>query len=99
LYAQSQAPEAKRGDVNRMLGRINSINGLLQDMRDGVTSLRAQYRALWLEENTPYFLGNILVRYDEELMYWQRETRRFSRIASAYASTGKLPPLVEDGTP
>ncbi|MGN6591582.1 MAG: beta-N-acetylhexosaminidase [Terriglobales bacterium] len=95
LYAQASAPDASRGTVNSMLGRVNSINGLLQDMRDGATSLRSQYRTLWLESNTPYFLDNILLRYDAEAMYWEQQARRFTRISRTYAATGKLPPLVE----
>jgi hypothetical protein len=95
LYAAASAPGASRGTVNSMLGRVNSINGLLQDMRDHATSLRAQYRALWLESNTPYFLDNILLRYDAESMYWEEQARRFTRISRTYAATGKLPPLVE----
>jgi hypothetical protein len=98
LYTQASAPDASRGTVNSMLGRVNSINGLLQDMRDGATSLRSQYRALWLESNTPYFLDNMLLRYDAESMYWEQQARRFTRISRTYAATGKLPPLVETGS-
>lgn len=94
LYAAAAADPANRHQVNAMFGQVNGINGLLQDMRDQVSSLRAQYRALWLERNTPYFLDNILVRYDEELMYWQQQARRFTRLRAAYASTGVLPPLI-----
>ena len=31
------------------------------------TLLRDMYQKLWLGENLPYYLGNILARYDEEL--------------------------------
>ncbi len=95
LYAQAQAPGATRAEVYRTLGQINSINGWLEDMRDGVASLRAQYRRLWLEGNTPYFLPDILVRYDAELMYWQQQARRFDRISENYAAGDPLPPLVQ----
>jgi hexosaminidase len=95
LYRQAQAPGATRAQVYRTLGEINSINGWLEDMRDGVAGLRAQYRRLWLEGNTPYFLDDILVRYDAELLYWQRQTRRFDRISENYAAGDPLPPLVE----
>lgn len=95
LYQQASAPGLARGKVNGIFGRINSINGLLQDMRDGVTTLRGEYRALWLEGNTPYFLGNILVRYDHERMYWENQARRFTRIQRAYNTQGTLPPLIQ----
>ncbi len=94
LYRQASTPGLSRRQVNLIFDRINSINGLLEDMRDGVTTLRRGYRALWLEGNTPYFLGNILVRYDSERMYWQQQARRFTRLQRAYNSQGTLPPLV-----
>lgn len=95
IYSAAAANPEQRGAVNTMLGRVNAINGLLQDMRDGATSLRAQYQKLWLEENTPYFLGNILLRYDDEAMYWQHQADRFTRISAEYGRTHQLPPLVE----
>ncbi|HUX68258.1 MAG TPA: glycoside hydrolase family 20 zincin-like fold domain-containing protein [Terriglobales bacterium] len=98
LYAQAQAPGATRAEVGHMFGTVNSINGLLQDMRDGVSSLADEYQALWLEGNTPYFLKNILVRYDVERLYWQRQSRRFAQLSAAYRSTGVLPPLIAGTT-
>ncbi|MGH9476505.1 MAG: glycoside hydrolase family 20 zincin-like fold domain-containing protein [Terriglobales bacterium] len=97
LYQQASTPGLSRGKVNGIFSRINSINGLLQDMRDGVTTLRGEYQTLWLEGNTPYFLGNILVRYDNERLYWENQARRFSRIRRAYDTQGTLPPLISSG--
>ena len=71
LYSQAQAQASDRAAVRNILGRINSDNGLIQDMRDQTTLLRDMYRKLWLGENRPYFLGNILARYDEELGRWE----------------------------
>ncbi len=96
LYKQAGKPGLAPYKVNRIFVKINSINGLLQDMRDGVTTLRSEYRALWLEGNTPYFLGNILVRYDHERMYWQQQAQRFTNIQRAYNSEGTLPTLMRD---
>ena len=58
-----------------ILGRIDGVNGLIQDMRDQTTLLRTHYRKLWLGENMPYFLDNISVRYDEELQRWEKAAR------------------------
>jgi hypothetical protein len=95
LYADAEANRTRPGVVTRDLGRINSINGLLEDMRDHVTNLEQQYRTLWLESNTPYFLDNILLRYQDEAMYWQHQARRFTRISTAYAQDHKLPLLFD----
>jgi len=95
LYVNAEAHRTSASIVNRDLGRINSINGLVEDMRDHVTNLEQQYRALWLESNTPYFLDNILLRYQDEAMYWQHQANRFTRISAAYAAHHTLPPLLE----
>jgi hypothetical protein len=99
LYADAEAHRSSPAIVNRNLGRIDSINGLLEDMRDHVTNLEGQYRALWLASNTPYFLDNILLRYQDEAMYWQHQSRRFVRIKARYARDHTLPPLIAPPDP
>ena len=95
LYAQAQANASDRRQVGQALGRISSANGLLQDLRDHCSALGIRYRELWLRENRPYFLENILVRYDDELDRWQRAADRFNRIRAAYGRTHQLPDLIE----
>lgn len=36
----------------------------LEDLRDATTRHRGIYEKAWLRENRPYWLGNVLVRYD-----------------------------------
>ena len=43
---------------------ISSTNARLEDLRDATTRLRGLYEKAWLRENRPYWLGNVLVRYD-----------------------------------
>ena len=64
-------------------------------MRDQTTLLRAHYRKLWLAENMPYFLDNILARYDEELERWERAANHVSRLRDVYRHPRRLPPLLE----
>ena len=42
------------------------------------------YQKLWLGENRPYFLGNILARYDEELGRWDSATSVLRRTRMNY---------------
>ncbi len=91
LYAQARAETNQPGKVMGILYRINGVNGLLQDMRDHTSELRIQYRKLWLEGNRPYFLPNILVRYDRELLAWQRLADRVTSIQANFRRTHQLP--------
>ena len=43
---------------------IVDINGRLQSLRDAITETRTMYKAGWVRENQPYWLDNVLVRYD-----------------------------------
>lgn len=89
LYGQAEPPQ-----VNDVLNRISSTNGLLQDMRDKTSLLRAEYRKLWLGENLPYFLPNILVRYDDELERWQKAADEVTHIRTVYNQTHQLAPWI-----
>jgi hexosaminidase len=46
------------------LDEIVDINGRLQSLRDAITQLREMYKEGWARENHPYWLDNVLVRYD-----------------------------------
>jgi hexosaminidase len=56
-----------QGDVGRVdndLAEISDINARLEDLRDAITRLREIYRDAWLREYSPFWLENVLVRYD-----------------------------------
>ncbi len=99
LYAQAQANAANPAQADEILYRIDGVNGLMQDMRDRITLLRAQYRKLWLGENRPYFLPNILIRYTAELQRWQAGASRLTHIRTLYHQTHSLPPWSNVETP
>ena len=65
-------------------GKINdfNLNGIFGMDSHQTTLLRDMYRKLWLGENLPYFLGNILARYDEELGRWGGASNRIGRSRS-----------------
>ena len=92
LYSQAQANAGNRRQLYTDFGQINES---IQDMGHQTMLLRAEYRKLWLGENLPYFLNNILQRYDQEYDRWQQEGQRIRRIAMAYRTTHQLPPLIE----
>jgi hypothetical protein len=87
IYRQSLAGQAPAGAVRR----ISSNNGLTQDVRESVTELRDLYQTLWLAENRPYWLGNVLARYDHEALYWTRLGLVFADAARQYREEKTLP--------
>lgn len=84
--------EALQARAPRNFGRINSTNGMLQDLRDYANELRDLYRRAWLAENRPYWLDNVLVRYDDEALLWTRRIRLFTDAAQQYNLWQRLPP-------
>ncbi len=83
--------------VRRGLRRISGTNGLVEDLREAILELKALYRAAWLQENQPYWLDNVLIRYDAEALYWQQKANRAARLWQEYQWTSRLPPPAEAG--
>ena len=77
LYSQAQAHATDTAAVHVNLGRINGAD---EDMSHQTTLMRDMYQKLWLAENRPYYLGNILARYDEELARWEAASTGFTTI-------------------
>jgi hexosaminidase len=86
LYREALAAQAPRN-----LSRINSTNGLIQDLRDYANEIKGLYRSAWLAENRPYWLDNVLVRHDYEALLWTGRARLFTEASQQYATTKKMP--------
>ena len=95
LYGRAVAADtsaAGRTTASRALGEIVGINARAQDMRDGFSLLRDLYEQAWLRENRPYWLGNVLARYDLSRERWIDRIDRVSLARRAYGRTRRLPP-------
>lgn len=89
-YAQARA---NAGSGNMGYRSLRRISGPMRDLMHKTFQLRREYENLWRGENRPYFLNNILNRYDQEYNRWQQATERIRQIGMAYRTTHKLPPL------
>ncbi len=78
--------------VRRGFAEISGINGRLEDLRDATTRLRAAYAELWRKENRPYWLGNVLVRYDLLAGRFQAKIESLRAALLLYGVQGTLPP-------
>jgi hypothetical protein len=97
--AAQQHDKTQRAAANRMLEEISSDNGRCQDLRDGYSALKAEYSQVWLEENRPYWLNNVTVRYDLEIERWQRRGNQFETAVRAWHGGQDLPAAPSLGLP
>jgi len=67
------------------------IIALLVDGRENAVALRAEHERLWLSENRPYWLGNILSLYDRDIQLWIEELNNF-RYYEVLLRGGARPP-------
>jgi hexosaminidase len=74
------------------LDEIVDINGRLESLRDAITQLRKMYAEGWARENHPYWLDNVLVRYDNLASQVQAKIVAVQQAERQYGSTKTLPP-------
>lgn len=73
------------------LDEIVDINGRLESLRDAITQLRNMYAEGWARENHPYWLDNVLVRYDNLASEVQAKIVVVQAAQRQYWSTKTLP--------
>jgi hypothetical protein len=73
------------------LDEIVDINGRLESLRDAITQLRKMYAEGWARENHPYWLDNVLVRYDNLASEVQAKIVVVQQAQRQYWSTKTLP--------
>jgi len=83
----------------RDLADITGTNGRLQDLRDGLSLIRDEYEKAWLRENRPYWLHNVLARYDLNTQLWVARADRVTLARQEWNRSRKLPPAQSLGIP
>ena len=78
---------------------ITSMNGRCQDLRDGYAMIKNLYRDAWLAENRPYWLDNVLVRYDLRIQLWQRRGEELNTVIDRWQTNHVMPTAAEAGLP
>jgi len=69
MYAEAR-DSVGTSRAGELLLEISQANGRIQDIRDAFTITRELYQAAWLRENRPYWIENVLARYDIEIQRW-----------------------------
>jgi hypothetical protein len=102
MYARAAAADTTRegrSEAGRNFGDISSINGRVQDMREGYANLKALYQAAWQAENRPYWIDNVLSKYDVATQLWIQRASVFAAASREYNRTRVVPPAASIGVP
>ena len=83
---------ADRTRVTRTVRNFIAINGPAYDLRDHLGDLREQYRKLWLAENRPYWMENVLVKYDSLHQKFSDRALSVIQWLNYFNEKGALPP-------
>ncbi len=86
-------------EARDLLDSISSMNGRCQDLRDGYSMLKNLYARNWLAENRPYWLDNVLVRYDLRIQLWQQRADAMDNLINTFQGTRVLPSAAQAGLP
>ena len=86
-------------EARELLYSITSMNGRCQDLRDGYSMLKNLYARSWLAENRPYWLDNVLVRYDLRVQLWQTRGEQIDTLINAWQAGKALPSAEQAGLP
>jgi hexosaminidase len=103
-YAQARATAAS-GDrkanpsVHALLSDINGVNGRIQDIKDGYSTLRDLYSQLWLRSNRPYALRPVLAHYDYTISLWLARMDKFRAVQRTWDNNRTLPSATDLGIP
>ena len=101
-YAQAvgqQHDKQKSSATGNLLEEISSNNGRCQDLRDGFSAIKGEYAQVWLQENRPYWLNNVAVRYDLEIEKWQRRGDVLQQVIRDWENGKDLPAPATLGLP
>ena len=97
MYARASDTTAK--SASRDLADITGINGRLQDLRDGYSLIRDEFEKAWLRENRPYWIHNVLARYDVATQLWINRGDRINASRQQWYRTRRLRPAADIGVP
>jgi hexosaminidase len=100
LYTHAYDTVQAGGSPTHDLGEISSnINSRTADLRDGYVLGRELYEKSWLAQNKPYWMYNVMNRYDLAAQTWIQRSDKVGQARTAYNRTKKLAPPEEVGIP
>jgi hexosaminidase len=98
VYSLKDDPK-RANEARDVLDSIASNNGRCQDLRDAYSMIKNLYRQSWLAENRPYWLDNVMVRYDLRIQLWQKRGDDINTLINTWQDTKVLPTPEQAGLP
>ena len=101
-YARALAEQSdpkQSDDVSSALYEISDTNGRCQDIRNAYSLIRDLYEQAWMSENRPYWVRNVLVRYDMEIQLWNQRGNSVTSVSNQWDREHTLPKASELGMP
>jgi hexosaminidase len=90
-YSDAYLNQTDKTRAQSDLDEIVDINGRLESLRDAITEMRKKYAEGWARENQPYWLDNVLVRYDNLAAEVQAKIVLVQAAQRQYWTTKALP--------
>jgi hexosaminidase len=101
-YRNAKIASAQPAPVNGRGARgrgITSAGNRIVDIRDYYSAVRDEYAVVWLSSNRPYYLSNILARYDHTIQMWMDRTDKVRAAQRDYMATQVFPSPEAIGMP
>ena len=96
IAAAQPLPANGRGARGR---GITSAGNRIADIRDYYSALRDEYAVVWMSSNRPYYLSNILARYDHTIQMWMDRTDKVRAAQREFMATQVFPSPEAIGMP
>src|SRR5580658_10188223 len=90
FYWDAFQNQTDAGRVDSDLAEITDTNARLEDLRDATTRLSQMYREAWQREYSPFWLDNVMVRYDAMAREFQNKIVAVRQARRQYDATKVL---------
>jgi hexosaminidase len=90
FYWDAYQNQTDTGRVDEDLAEITDTNARLEDLRDATIRLREMYLQAWLREYQPYWLDNVLIRYDTLAREFEKKIIDVRQARREYEATKML---------
>lgn len=103
-YARAQteavsSDKKTRAMVTRDLNEIRAVNGKLEDIVDGYSTIRDLHSQLWLRTNRPYALRPVQEHYDYTVGIWYGRIDKVRSAQRQWEDSKTLPTAAQLGIP